>query len=127
MVDLALLQSVSYIAGALGVCIAAVYYILNIRETMRNRRGTFSSNARAFSCSEAWIKAYLEACKMLWTDYEDFNKKYGWAVNTELATKRFVVMARYDMMGLQYRTGLIDLDDIGAFNGFNVVWTWLKF
>ena len=54
-------------------------------------------------------------------------KKYGWEANSELATKRYVVLARYDMMGRQYRTGLIDLDDIGAFNGYNLVWTWLKF
>ena len=113
--------------AATGVLVAAIFYILNIRETMRNRRGTFSSNARSFSCSEAWIKAYLEAGKMQWTDYEDFMKKYGWEANTELATKRYVVLARYDLMGRQYRTGLIDLDDIGAFNGFNLVWTWLKF
>ena len=31
------------------------------------------------------------------------------------------------MMGRQFRTGLIDLNDIGAFNGYNLVWTWLKF
>ncbi|MCX6654156.1 MAG: hypothetical protein NTY03_03435 [Candidatus Bathyarchaeota archaeon] len=35
MVDLALLQSVSYIAGAIGVCVAAFYYALNIREQTR--------------------------------------------------------------------------------------------
>ena len=33
MVDLALLQSVSYIAGALGVCVAASYYVMNLRST----------------------------------------------------------------------------------------------
>ena len=43
MVELALLQSVSYIAGALGVCIAAVFYVLNLRvqqENMKNTLGT---------------------------------------------------------------------------------------
>ncbi len=37
MVDLTLLQSVSYIAGALGVCVAAAYYVLNLREVRLNR------------------------------------------------------------------------------------------
>jgi hypothetical protein len=127
MVTIEEIQAAYYMVAATGVLVAAAFYILNIRETMRNRRGTFSSNVRAFSCSEAWVKAYLEASKMQWADYEDFEKKYGWEVNTELATKRYVVLARYDLMGRQYRTGLIDLDDIGAFNGFNLVWTWLKF
>ena len=113
---------------------AAFYYIMtlrvqqeNIKETIKNRRGTFSSNARAFSCSEAWVNAYLEISKIQWTDYDDFQRKYGWEVDTELTTKRFVVLARYDMMGWQYRTGLIDLNEIGAWNGYNLVWTWLKF
>jgi hypothetical protein len=42
MVDLALLQTVSYIAGALGVCVAAVYYALNLREMNKNRRITLT-------------------------------------------------------------------------------------
>ena len=37
MVDLALLQSVSYIAGALGVCVAAAYYVMNLRITQKNQ------------------------------------------------------------------------------------------
>ncbi len=134
MVDVSLIQPASQIAAAIGVCIAAVYYMMtlrvqqaNMKETMLNRRETFSSNLRAYSCSEAWVNAYLEASKMQWTDYDDFQRKYGWEVDTKLATKRFVVLARYDMMGRQYRTGLITFDDIGAFNGYNLVWTWLKF
>ena len=127
MVDLSEIQAAYYMVAATGVLVAAIFYVLNIKETMRNRRGTFSSNARAFSCSEAWVKAYVEASKMQWTDYDDFENKYGWTANSELATKRYVVLARYDMMGRQYRAGLIDLDDIGAFNGYNLVWTWLKF
>ena len=38
MVDLALLQSVSYIAGALGVCVAAVYYMMNLQMTRRKMK-----------------------------------------------------------------------------------------
>jgi hypothetical protein len=37
MVDLSLLQSVSYIAGALGVCVAAVYYVINLRISQKNQ------------------------------------------------------------------------------------------
>ncbi|MGD0805843.1 MAG: hypothetical protein ABSA11_17410 [Candidatus Bathyarchaeia archaeon] len=37
MVDLTLLQSVSYIAGALGVCVAAFYYVITLRTTLQTR------------------------------------------------------------------------------------------
>jgi hypothetical protein len=43
MVDLALLQSVSYMAGALGVCVAAIYYILNLRISQRNQELTLKA------------------------------------------------------------------------------------
>jgi len=36
MVDMALLQSVSYIAGALGVFMAAVYYVITLRAHQAN-------------------------------------------------------------------------------------------
>lgn len=38
MVDLALLQSLSYIAGALGVCVAAIYYMMNLQMARRKMK-----------------------------------------------------------------------------------------
>jgi cyanate lyase len=38
MVDLSLLQSVSYIAGVLGVCVAAIYYVLTARNQNKARQ-----------------------------------------------------------------------------------------
>ena len=43
MVDITLLQQVSYIAGALGVCIAAIFYVLNLRISQRNMRLTLET------------------------------------------------------------------------------------
>jgi hypothetical protein len=38
MVDLGLLQSVSYMAGALGVCMAVSYYVIMLRNTEKTRK-----------------------------------------------------------------------------------------
>jgi hypothetical protein len=43
MVNLALLQSASYIAGALGVCVAAIFYVLNLRISQRNQELTLKA------------------------------------------------------------------------------------
>ena len=43
MVDLALLQSVSYIAGALGVGVAAIYYVMTLRVTQRSMKNTLET------------------------------------------------------------------------------------
>jgi len=44
MVTLEEIQSVYYIVAATGVLVAAVFYILNMRETTRNRRLTLTNN-----------------------------------------------------------------------------------
>jgi hypothetical protein len=43
MVDLVVLQSLSYIAGALGVCVAAVYYVMNLRISQKNQELTLKA------------------------------------------------------------------------------------
>jgi hypothetical protein len=48
MVDLALLQSVSYIAGALGVCVAAAYYVMNLRTQQVNMKSTLDARQADF-------------------------------------------------------------------------------
>jgi hypothetical protein len=40
LVDLALLQSISYIAGAFGVCVAAIYYVMTLRTQQTNLKTT---------------------------------------------------------------------------------------
>jgi len=38
LVDLATLQAISYIVGSFGVFVAAIYYIFNMRATLKVRR-----------------------------------------------------------------------------------------
>jgi len=134
MVDLALLQSVSYIAGALGVCVAAFYYVMtlrvqqaNMKEAINNRRATFSNNMSQYACSEEWVKMFLDVIHMKWSDFDDFKKKYDSQINPEYTAKRAAVLSRYDLIGRQYKAGLINLDDIGAAGGYTMVIAWRKF
>jgi hypothetical protein len=43
LVDLIVLQSVSYVAAAIGVFVAAVYYVMTLRTTQRNMRMTLET------------------------------------------------------------------------------------
>jgi hypothetical protein len=134
MVDLALLQSVSYIAGALGVCVAAVYYVMtlktqqaNVKETANNRRAMFSSNVMEYASSEEWSMRWIELMSMQWSDFEDFKKKYDSAAEPKLFAKRSSVFFRYDLLGSQLRSGVITIDDINTAVGWAIVLLWLKF
>ncbi len=57
MVDLALLQSVSYIAGASGVCIAAIFYVLNLRISQKNQELTLKALEQSAKAQELTLKA----------------------------------------------------------------------
>jgi len=134
LVDLVVLQSLSYVAAAIGVCVAAIYYVMtlrvqlaNMREATNSRRAAFASSMLQYSGSEEWQRTGLEVFNMQWVDFEDFMKKYDSTTNPESAAKRSAYLYRYEAVGRQFRAGLISLDDIGALSGYSLVAVWLKF
>ena len=77
MVDLALLQSVSYIAGALGVFLGAVYYINNMRYTLKTREVDLCRIFVSELTSESGVECFSTALGMKWDNLEEFQEKYG--------------------------------------------------
>jgi hypothetical protein len=123
MVDLGLLQSVSYIAGALGVSVAAVYYVMNLKETNKNRRITTTSNILNYLMTTENQLKYLELLKMEWKDFDDFTKKYDSRVNPENWAIRAYYWGAYDVLGYQWKEGLVDIDLIDRLTqGPEVIW-----
>jgi hypothetical protein len=127
MVDLSLLQSVSYIAGALGVCIAATYYAVNIREQTRNRRVAFTTNLLSTLTSKEGIRDFYELMSMQWTDFDDFKGKYDSRVNPENYVKRMYKWNMFRNVGWQLRTGVVDWDTVRKSTGRDMMNMWLKF
>ncbi len=127
MVDLALLQSVSYIVGALGVCVAAFYYTLNLRETTKNRRITFTNSMMQQLLTEEGVRREMDCYTMQWKDFNDFMQKYDSRVNPDNYSKRLSLWLMYDSIGHLYRSGLIDLDTVANVGQAFILWDWLKF
>jgi hypothetical protein len=77
MVDLALLQSVSYIAGALGVCVAAVYYVMNLRNTSKTHElQVFMQVFDRFNNPDFWNQLE-DMMRREWTSIDDYEEKYS--------------------------------------------------
>ena len=134
MVDLVVLQSASYVAAAIGVCVAAAYYVMtlrvqqaNMREAIISRRATFSSNQSQYTCSEEWLHMLFDVIHMRWSDFEDFKKRYDSSANTQFFAKRASVLSSFNALGQQYRNGIISLDAFDSLTSFSLVLTWLKF
>ncbi|MGD0805705.1 MAG: hypothetical protein ABSA11_16715 [Candidatus Bathyarchaeia archaeon] len=127
MVDVSLLQSASYVAAAIGVCVAAFYYALNLRETNKNRRITFTNSVIQQLLTEEGVRKELDCYSMQWTDFDDFKRKYDSRVNPENYSKRSSLWYLYESLGYLYRSGVIDLDTVANICGGFVPYDWLKF
>jgi hypothetical protein len=127
MVDASLLQSLSYLAAAIGVCIAAFYYAMNLRETTKNRRATLSMNILQSFMSEEGALRWVDLVSMQWDNFDDYVKKYDSSVNRENYAKRATFWNTCDMLGYQYRSGILDIKTIYNVGGPWILGAWRKF
>jgi len=126
MVELALLQSVSYIAGALGVCVAAIYYVMNLSEARKNRRMQFLLQiVRDFGVEDGW-KRYVTLMNMEWKDYDDFEKKYGSDNNPDAYAMRVTAWSFYHNLGYMVYNKMVSAEEIFDLMGEGSLWAWQK-
>ncbi len=111
----------------MGVCVAAIYYITNLRETTKNRRATLTTSLIQPFATREWAKMNLELTSMKWDSFEDFKNKYDSRVNPENYATRQMVYTLCDYIGYQHKTGLIDFDAIYHVAGFWIADYWHQF
>ena len=121
------IQTAYYMVAATGVLIAAIFYVLNMRETTKNRKATLTNNLMQFITSTERAKIGMELLSMEWEDFDDFYRKYDSTVNPDNYAKRMVHWGYYEILGVQYRTGLLDVETIYAVSGVSIVNMWLRF
>jgi len=127
MVELAALQAVSYIMGSLGVFVAAVYYVMNLREQRRNRRISQTNEMQRFFLNYENIKTWFELLNMEWSDYDDFERKYGSDSGLDNAAKRHLFWFNYNTLGNLLKDGYVDRDTIYNSSAMTVIFLWFKF
>ncbi len=109
MVDLALLQSVSYIAGALGVCVAAIYYMMNLQMARRKMKidntilyGNLITNKETVL---QWRHVLYE---QHFSSFEDWDKKYR--PDPEAYSNYNATAGLLGMLGMCVQEDLVDFD-----------------
>jgi hypothetical protein len=127
MFDMAFLQSISYIAGAVGVCIAATFYVVNLRETTRNRNAAFANSVQQNLQNKEWQQHFMEVLNMQWRDFDDFRARYDSSVDVENYAKRHSILISYDILGWQFRRGLVSVDFFTDVWALGIVTCWHKF
>jgi len=134
MVDVSLLQSLSYVAAAIGVCLAAVYYAMVLREQRRNMRLTLETRRIGLidsiitrTINEEGMRSYFELLRYEWKDYEDFERKYGSENDVDAAAKRFAMWHEYNSVGMMLHKGMVEIEDLYDMGMQGVVFLWEKY
>ena len=126
MVDLALLQSVSYIAGALGVCVAAGYYILNMRAQTRTREAQLFMQSFNLWLTSGMIDNYLELFEQDWNTYQEWVEKYGRKNNPKAALIYFKLDTFFEGLGVLVKRRLVDPWLVDEFMSSDIISYWEK-
>ncbi len=121
-------ETISVIFGGVGLGIAAIYYVLNLKTQLETRKvQLFEQLARQFGTNEFQREA-AQLLTMQWTDFDDFTRKFDSSVNPENWAIRSVHWGLLENVGYSLKKGLIDPDmAFYMLGGFYAVWMWEKF
>lgn len=132
MVELVILQSISYIAGATGVAIAAIFYVLNLRISQRNMKHTLETRqAQLFmQVYSKWQEKEFNLSKQLVLqeyrcagieDYEEVLK------DKEKAANFRVVSTALEGLGVLVKRSLVDVGVVDDMMSGDVIGFWEKY
>ena len=149
MVDLALLQSISYIAGALGVCVAAFYYVINLRISQKNQELTLKALEQSAKSQELTLKSQQQNLETrqaqlfmqlyqtsMSKDYMDSNYRmarmelktiedYKRMMNDPTTYRDFFTFGMWlEGAGVLVREGLVDIGTVSLLSSGGIVWWW---
>ncbi len=112
---------------AIGICVAVVFYALNLRETTRNRRIKLTNILMEPLMSEEGNNRFIELMNMEWKDIDDFNNRYDSRVNPENFSMRMFLWSLCESLGYLCRINMIDLDMLFGCSNSVIQSTWVKF
>jgi len=128
------LQGIAAVATALGVCIAAYYYVLNLRNTQKNIKLTEETRKiqLLLDYSETREETYRslnlwnELLNLNWESIEDYRKKLNYDNNPELYSFAMIKFQNFHRSGLMVQDGLMDIATFVKYNGESCVMMWRK-
>jgi len=117
----------------MGLLVGIFYYIMTLRNAQKSQQMAKESSQLQIliqmtgMANEEGSKRGLELLNMQWTDYDDFETKYGSDNNPDNYAKRQVVWGEYETIGLALKKGLVDRDILFERFGNVPLVYWVKF
>jgi hypothetical protein len=127
MVDVALLQSISYMAAATSVVLYIVNLLLASQREERNKKVAVSMNMMQILFKEDTSRSMGELLNSSWTDFQDFLSKYDSSVNPDHFAKRQSIFSIYETLGYLLKQGLLDRELVYINGGMSSIFMWAKY
>jgi hypothetical protein len=128
-------------AGALGVFIAAVFYVLNLRISQKNQELSLKAQQQTLETrqaqlfmpiyaafySEWWHRALPSFLNATFEDYDDYEAKYGFQANPDANILHSRVESYLEGIGVLVKRGLIDPSFVDDLMSSAITMFWEKF
>ena len=131
MVDLVLIETVSYIIGALGVFVAAVFYVLNLRISQRNMKHTLETRQAQLY---AQIYEGFKSKEMQDADFELMHLELKTAADWHRLLEDKAKYSAWNMwscfyegIGVMVRQNLIDIKWVAELFSGPLIWFWERY
>ena len=109
MIDISMIRDLVAIFGVLA---GFSYYVLTVRNAQKSQKiAEESRQIQAISGyfqSEGDYRAIIELMNMEWTDYDDFERKYGSDNNPDNYAKRQLIWNQFNNLGYMLKNDLLD-------------------
>jgi hypothetical protein len=116
-----------------GVIAGFSYYVLTVRNAQRSQKTNERTQQLQFLVQMTSLMGYegnkmgIELMNMEWSDYDEFERKYGSDNNQDNYAKRITLWTAYDILGYALKMGLIDRDLLLQNLGYGPITFWAKF
>lgn len=117
-------QTLTTMFGGIGIGVAAIYYIITLRNNNVNRQAQLFMSIYKDYTSEWILNNYVEVLRYEFSDYQDFKKKYYG--NREAMVKIYSILDWFDGMGELVKKRLIDDSLVVDVLGGSVLYQWYK-
>lgn len=125
--------TISLVIACVSVSIAAIYYILIIRTTLKNRQTTLETRQAQFFIQlfddfheTEFFNKFTDIITWKWKDYDDFMKKYGPKGNPKAFYSLGSIAAFFEGIGVLVHRNLIDVSLVAELMSRHILLFWEK-
>ena len=120
-------EFLAVILTGLGLAGSLVYYAIVISNQNKTRRLQMIQHIWEWIRSEEGYLHLADLLKMQWSDFKDFNQKYGVQTNPENYAMRWAVWNKMNGLGFMVKEGAIDVETVYDHSGGRIIWLWVQF